>query len=107
MVEELVKTISFRKKMYSYLNVKENGDLNKIFDTMYWNNGIIAYNCDKEELIKPNKKVALLINPNNEPKTYELDEYYSVFISSDKKTQKVFTKNGMISPLSIQILYKK
>ena len=107
MVEELAKTISFRKRMYSYLNVKENSDLNKIFDTMYWNNGIIAYNCDKEELVKPNKKVALLINPNSEPKTYELDDYYSVFISSDKKTQKVFTKNGMISPLSIQVLYKK
>ena len=107
MVKQVAQSIALRKQMYSFLNADNITKVNAMFDTAYWNNGILAFSCERAQIIKPYKKMAIIINPLNETKTYELDDYYKMVVDVTHRSQPVFTKNGMIPPLSIQLLYKK
>ncbi len=107
MVVSLAKFIKFRKHMFSFFNVENANEINKVFDTQYWGNGMMAYFSDKEQYIKPHKKIAILINPTTSQKTYELDDYYRLFVDIAGNGEKINMKNGIIPPLSIQVLYIK
>ena len=107
MVETLAKFIYFRKHMFTFLHMKTVNDLNKVFDTQYWGNGMMAYFSDRSEYIKPFKNIAILLNPTLEPKTYELDDYYRLLVDIKGSGEEINMKNGIISPLSIQVLYIK
>ena len=68
---------------------------------------MMAYFSDRSEYIKPFKKIAILLNPTLEPKTYELDDYYRLLVDIKGSGEEINMKNGIISPLSIQVLYIK
>ena len=107
MIHNIASFISFRKKMMSYFHIDNVNDFNKILDNQYWGNGIMAYFAEKDEYIKPYKKIAILVNPTNEAKTYELDDYFSLLVDFDHMGEKINMKNGIIPPLAIQVLFKK
>ena len=107
MVESLAKFIHFRKHMFSFFHAETSNDINKVFDTQYWGNGMMAYQSDKSDYIKPFKKIAILINPTNAPKTYELDDYYRLLVDLSSTGEEINMKNGIIAPLNVQILYIK
>ena len=107
MVESLAKFIHFRKHMFSFFHAETSNDINKVFDTQYWGNGMMAYQSDKSDFIKPFKKIAILINPTNAPKTYELDDYYRLLVDLSSTGEEINMKNGIIAPLNVQILYIK
>ena len=107
MVERLSKMIAFRRKMFSFFEVANAKEFLKVFETQYWDNEMIAFNCDKDAHSKRFKKVAVLVNPTKEKKTYELDDYYSLVVDTEHKGEKIRVKNGIIPPLSIQVIYLK
>ena len=107
MVTNLKKFLELRRNGNKIFNIKSVNDFNQLFDTQYWNNGVIVYTCDKNAKMPNLKKVIALINPTLEAKTYELDDYYELLVSYGNKGERINIKNGMISPLSVQILYKK
>ena len=107
MVNNLKEFIEIRKRLSTYVNISNPNDINRVFDTQYWNNGVIVYYSDKEASIAPLKKILVLINPTLQSKTYELDDYFQLLVGFSGKGETINVKNGMISPLSIQILYKK
>ena len=67
----------------------------------------MAYYSDKSEIFAPYKKVLVLINPTLEQKTYNLDEYFQLFVDPAQKGDAIIMKNGIIPPLRIQVLYAK
>lgn len=108
MVDSLADFIALRKFIRSsFPSIRTTEDLNKAFDVQYWGNDILAYFSDKANYIAPNKKIAILINPTLETKTYELDDYYRLIERINNQKDTINMKNGIISPLSVQILYKK
>ena len=107
MVESVANAIKIRKQIFPKFKIGEYKNINKVFDTQYWGNGMLAYFSDRSEYIAPNKKIALLINPTMEPKTYELDDYFKLLEKINHKGDSVNMKNGIIPPLSIQIIYNK
>ena len=109
MVEDFIRYVNFRKFINTHFKLTdENGVPNKI-DTQYWDNGVIAYTCEKPECIDGNKKISALINPTTETKMYELDDYYKIFVQAYKKSNgdTPSTKNGILPPLNVQLLYLK
>ena len=107
MVSRLASIIYFRKKMVSYFPGSRFDDIPHLFKVQYWNNSMIAYYVDDEEKMKPYKKIAVLLNPTLEKKTYELDDYYKLLVDVKAKGEDIMMKNGIIPPLSVQILIKK
>jgi len=63
--------------------------------------------ADDEKKMEPYKKILILINPTLDKKTYELDDYYKLLVDVKSKGENIMMKNGMIAPLSIQILFLK
>ena len=107
LVEAFSKHVELRKAMSDFFKDIKEDVLVSSFDVSYWNNGMMVYTCDKAEIIKPFKKLAILINPTLEQKTYELDDYYRLLMNIKKiKEDAVNMKNGIIPPLTIQVLYK-
>lgn len=107
MVTDLVNNIHLRKYIHKNFKLMDDKGQPTILDVQYWDNGVIAYSTDKSERIGDNKKIALLINPSLETRTYELDDYYSVFASPEKHLSAAKMKNGILPPLSVQVLYLK
>ena len=106
MVELLKNLISLRKRINKFVRVENYNDFNRIFDTSYWNNGMLAVSTNKYDHIAPYKKVLVLINPTLDKKTFELDDYYQMLVDIDYKGDKINMKNGMIPPLQVLILYQ-
>lgn len=107
MVEHLSKSIALRKCVFNFFKENKIKDFEKIFKTQYWNNGILCFYYENDKPIGDIKKAAILINPTLEKKTYELDDYYQLFLVANNKGETINMKNGIIPPLSIQILYVK
>ena len=93
--------------MVSYFPGSRFDEIPQLFKVQYWNNSMIAYYVDDEEKMKPYKKIAVLLNPTLEKKTYELDDYYKLLVDVKAKGEDIMMKNGIIPPLSVQILIKK
>ena len=106
MVERLSQAICFRKTLIDFFKENEIDDPSKLFSIQYWNNGMIAYYYDKKA-IGGYQKLAVLVNPTTQKKTYELDDYYRLLVFNSAKGEEINMKNGIIPPLSIQILYTK
>ncbi len=106
MVEALASFISMRKNMFNYLHLTFSKEVNNIFETQYWGNGMLVFTSEKSEYLKPFNKLSILINPTKEKKTYELDDYYHLLVNGGKQGQDIIMKNGIIPPLKLQILYK-
>ena len=106
MVSNLRNFIDIRKRLKSYIKFDKHEEINQIFETQYWNNDMMVFYTEKDN-IAPLKKLLVLINPTLEKKTYELDDYFSLLLSLDNKGDQINMKNGIIPPLSVQILYKK
>ena len=106
MVEQLRKTVAIKKKLFSLVKIDSYEQMNSLFSTEYWGNGMLALYCSNRKEIAPQKKILLLINPTLEKKTFELDDYYQLLVDVDYKGEKIIMKNGIISPLNIVILYK-
>lgn len=107
MVEDLSKYISFRKYFHNNYKLYDKDNKPTVLLTQYWDNGVLAYYSNEKDSINNNEKVAVLVNPSNEAKPYELDDYYSVFFDLNKKLSISHTKNGILPPLSVQLLYVK
>ena len=107
MVERLARFIDIRKQILNKFGCKDDKKVSSLIDTQYWNNQMIAFSCDKSEYIKPYKKIAILINPTLEKKTYELDDYYRLLVDTKRNGEEINMKNGIIPPLSVQFLYVK
>ena len=108
MVRFISQLIYFKKNLLSLLNIKNVDEGIKAFTTIdYWGNGIIALSNEKAGEFSEYKKFAVLINPSNENKTYELDDYYYLLTDLINKGDKIHVKNGILPPLSVQILYLK
>ena len=107
MVNELAKAIRLRKFFLKKIHLKDGQNINDIFETQYWGNGILAYYSDKSEFFPPHKKVLWLFNPTLEQKTYDLDEYFQLLVDPAQKGDAIIMKNGIIPPLHIQVLYVK
>ena len=107
MVLELVNLIKIRKLFFSKLAVDNREKINEIFETQYWNNGVLAFYSDKEEYLGNFKKVYVLINPTLDKKVYSLDDYYQLLVDPGRKGEAIIMKNGIIPPLKIQILVHK
>jgi len=107
MVLELANLIKIRKLFFSKLAVDNREKINEIFETQYWNNGVLAFYSDKEEYLGNFKKVYVLINPTLDKKVYSLDDYYQLLVDPGRKGEAIIMKNGIIPPLKIQILVHK
>ncbi len=107
MVERLASTIYFRKKMMSYFPNGNFVEFPNLFETQYWNNDMIAFFAEQKEKLEPYNKIAILVNPTLDKKTYELDDYYQLLVDVSHKGENIMMKNGIIPPLTIQILYIK
>ena len=107
MVLELENLIKIRKLFFSKLAVDNREKINEIFETQYWNNGVLAFYSDKEEYLGNFKKVYVLINPTLDKKVYSLDDYYQLLVDPGRKGEAIIMKNGIIPPLKIQILVHK
>ena len=107
MVERLSKSIAFRKWIFTFFKEREIENFGNIFKTQYWNNGMLAFYYESEKKIGDIKKIAILVNPTLEKKTYELDDYYQLLLEMNVKGDVINMKNGIIAPLNMQILYVK
>ena len=107
MVERLASIIFFRKKMVSYFPNGKFDEIPHLFKIDYWHNGMLALIADNEAKLYPYKKILILINPTLDKKTFELDEYYQLLVDVKSKGENIMMKNGMIAPLSIEILFLK
>ena len=104
MVGNLKRNISARKFLNKHFQVFTRREVLDNIYTQYWDNDIIVFYSDKKGLLgKGVNKIAVLINPNTTVKTVELDDYYSLFVDENQKP--VIIKNGIVSPLSIMVLY--
>ncbi len=107
MVNDLINSINLRKYFHTHFKLVDEKGIPNVLDVQYWDNGVVAFSTDKEKNIDGNKKIAVLVNPTLDTKTYELDDYYSVFISLKKGDVGTKMKNGILPPLSVQLLYLK
>ena len=105
MVEDLACYIRYRKYIQENFNLTDKDGKATIFEHQFWGNGVIAYFTDKKGHIEKNKRIAALINPTLEAKSYELDDYYSILVDLDHPNGCSNTKNGILPPLHIQLLY--
>ena len=109
MIENFIRFVKLRKyfqEKFDLFDGKGNPDL---LETQYWGNGVLCYVTQKKEYINGLKEIAVLINVANEAKSYELDDSYCVCddITKTVKESKQSIKNGVLPPLSIQVLFKK
>ena len=109
MVEHFIRFVKYRKFFQEKFKLVDDKGGTNVLDTQYWDNGVLCYSCTKKERIAGNEKIAVLINPTNESKAYELDDYYTQFInvSNKKRDDGLNMKNGILPPLSIVLLFKK
>ena len=106
MVRYLKDAIAVRKQLK--FNLIENVDqLKDNVSIEHLPNGLTRVDITNEYLLIENKKAILLINPTTENITYELDDYYSLFFSSQGiETKKNFFKNFFVPGLSLEVLVK-
>ena len=107
MVTRLAAFIKLRKELFYKFDNVDVKKIPSLYNTQYWGNGMMALYSDKSEMISPYKKMAVLINPTLEKQTYELDDYYRLLVNANDKGEAINMKNGIIPPLSIQLLYIK
>ena len=107
MVERLASIIYFRQKMVNYFPNGKLDEVPNLFKMDYWHNGMLCLIADDEAKLHPYEKILILINPTLDKKTYELDDYYKLLVDVKSKGESIMMKNGMIAPLSIQILFLK
>ena len=107
MVERLSKSIALKKCVFDFFKKNKIKNFENIFKTQYWNNNMLAFYYESDKPIGDIKKLAILINPTLEKKTYELDDYYQLLLQTNVKSDAINMKNGIIAPLDIQILYVK
>lgn len=109
MVENFIRFMHFRKHFQQKFNLIDDKGGPDVLETQYWGNGVLCYSSDQKERFGGSSKVAVLINPTNESKNYELDDYYSVYldVTNKKKDDSLNIKNGILPPLSILLLFKR
>ena len=109
MVETLVRFINIRKFCQDKFKFVDDKGGTNVLETQYWDNGVLCYSTEDSKRINGLQKVAVLINPTTESKNYELDDYYSVCLDvhGKKQDQSLNMKNGILSPLTVLILFKK
>lgn len=108
MVENFAHYVKLRKLFQKKFCLYDKDGKPEVLETTYWDNGIICYSSTNKEKLDGLKKVAVLVNPFTEAKNYELDDYYSIFFDvKENNKDSLNVKNGMLPPLSIQLLYVK
>lgn len=96
-----------RKKLLTFLKLDDPLPIGYLFKSEEWMNGLYRLTSEDNPYIKPYKKIIMVINPNNETKQYEFDDYYTYMTAKDiKKRDKTHVKNGIINACTIQIFYK-
>ncbi len=109
MVTRLHALIKYRKNILKFLSLDKPEDIIKVFNIEHWNNGIYCLKGKSSNLIAPFSKLIVLFNPTIYQQAYELDDFY-LMLSSGKEErdgEKIHMKQGIISPCSLQILYKR
>ena len=107
MVKDLAQHIAFRKYFQNNFKLYDGDNRPTVLQTQYWDNGVLVYYSEKKDSINNNEKVAVLVNATNDNKNYELDDYYSIFMNINQKQEPNKVKNGILPPLSVQLLYIK
>ena len=109
MVENFIRFVKIRKYFQEHFKLTDEKGDTEVLETQYWGNGVLCYSSEKRERIGGNQKVAVLINPTTDSKSYELDDYYSIFldVTNKKRDDSLNMKNGILSPLTVLLLFKK
>jgi len=108
LVDERIDMINYFKgmvelrKRYSFLNETDPSTIESNFKIEFWDNNVVKISCDTD-FCKPYKDFTILINVENENKTYTLPDYYSLVMSKDDTWS---IKNGIINACTLDILYK-
>lgn len=92
--EELVQYVSdliaFRKK-YDVFSINSIEEIKNSIDCFEHPNGVMEISVKNPKYLYGYKKIRLLINPTDQPQTFEFDDYYEV-----KLTAQGLNKNGLI-----------
>ena len=109
MVEDFIRFVKIRKYLQEHFKLTDEKGGTEVLETQYWGNGVLCYSSEKRERIGGNQKIAVLINPTTDSKSYELDDYYSIFldVTNKKRDDSLNMKNGILSPLTVLLLFKK
>lgn len=108
MVRYFHHVLKLRKNKLKYLSEDNPQNIKDIFEIEHWNNGVYCLKSKSSSSINTYNKLILLYNPTLSNQTYELDDYYK-YLSSRNESDKIdelYIKNGIISPCSLQILFK-
>ncbi|MFA6675451.1 MAG: type I pullulanase [Bacilli bacterium] len=105
MVTYLKMIIDLRKNALPYLRLDERKDIEQVFETIPCDNGLLCLYSDKQDYLKNYRKLLILINPTNTNQRFDVDEYYTSLTLTGE--DKVYVKNALIPPISINILYLK
>lgn len=99
--------ISALRKKLSFLKIDDAEVVSQIFNVSRWNNDLYYVSSENNPYIKPYDKLVIIINPTNETKNFELDDYYIYLsVKSYNSSSHMHTKNGIIPGNTIQIYYK-
>lgn len=105
MINHLIDIIKIRKN-FNLFTIDESDNLSDIFDFFQLPNGILTIAVRDPKYLRGHKKALAIINPTNETIPVELDEYFTVFLSSNGLMKKeTILKNYLAPPGSFDILY--
>lgn len=96
-----------RREVFNFLKIENKDIINNTFKYQLWDKGVFTIYSDKEENIKPFKRILFIVNPNNQNFTYEFDTYYSYLNGSEIDFDQNKLKNGMVNSCSVQALFVK
>ena len=108
MVRYFHHVLKLRKSKLTVINEDDPEIIKDIFNIEHWNNGVYCLKSISNKYIHPYDKLILLYNPTLENQIYELDEYYTYMSSPNEnaKNEQLHIKNGIITPCSLQIIFK-
>lgn len=105
MVTYLKMMITLRKESLPYLHLDKPEDIKEVFQSIQCDNGMLAFYSEKKKYLHNCSKLLILINVSNSNQKFDTDEYYTSLTLTGE--DKVYTKNSVIPPISVNILYIK
>lgn len=100
--------IALLRKQLSFLRENDDVDaIKKMFKLERKESGLYVASEENNIKIAPYQKIMIIINPTNEAKNYELDDYY-IHVSAKKinNTTPIYIKHGILPACSVQLLCK-